>query len=157
MKVFVEEYGKVILHALLGIIVLTMSYGLFSTQFAGNLNTQLNSYNTVQADTNIEYISKARPTLSVNDSVKINVGDTFDVISTPALNIIDGGTGTNITSQVMIFGEICDVKYSGSDWIENKSFKAEKEGVYLLRYSIRDSQGFYASNKIQVIVEPNAS
>lgn len=157
MKSLIDEYGKVLLYVIISIVLILCVFNVVNTQFSANVNKQVEAYDTVKSDTNTDYTTKTHPVLSVNESIKLNVGDTFDVINTPSVNAKDGTTNANITSKVLVYGDVSGTKYDGNDWVGKQQIKVTNRGVYTLRYSIRDSSGFYISKKIQVIVEPNAS
>lgn len=156
MKALIDEYGKILLYVIISIVLILCAFNVVNTNFSANVNKQVEAYDTVKSDTNIDYTSKTRPVLTVNESIKLNVGDNFDVINTPGVSAKDGTTNENITSKVLVYGDVSGTKYDGSDWVGKQQIKVTNRGVYTLRYSVRDSSGFYVSKKIQVIVEPNA-
>lgn len=154
MKAIIDEFGKVMVYALISLTLIGLMYAVLNGELTTNANKQLEAVDTVKSESNADYTSKSRPTLEVKESIKLNVNDNFDVITTPAVTSKDGTTGASILSKVQIFGEISGVTYDGN-WASNRSLKVTEIGVYTLRYSVRDSSGFYAEAKVKVIVEPN--
>lgn len=158
MKAIIEEYGKIILYVTLAIMSIFGVYNALNTKFSSNINSQLNAVDIVHSDSNADYTTKKKPELTLNDSIKIYTGDYFDVLSTPGVLAIDGTTGADITNDVLVYGELKGryletVIFNGNDWINKRRVKVEYSGVYTLRYSIRDSSGFYETKNIQIIVE----
>ena len=154
MKGFIGEYGKTIIYTVVSTILMGMVWFVMNTQFAQNITEQLTSVDTPRATTNSPYITEKRPTLLVKESIKLNTGDTFDIINTPSVVATDGTTKANIVDKVLVYGNVGTTTFNGSDWKSKRNIKATKEGVFYLRYSIRDSKGFYKSEKVRVLVEP---
>lgn len=152
MKGLIEEYGRIILSAFIGIIIITGFYLMLNTNFLDATQQQVESYKQPVLDTNIDYTEIPHPQLTLNDSIKINQNDYFDIISSPSVMAKEANTGLDITDNVLVFGEISGQKYDG-DWKSNRKIKAEIPGVYKLRYSLRDSNGLYITKCVKIIVE----
>ena len=152
MKGLLEEYGKVLLYVIVGTLLLFGFFNLINDDFATNVESQLNATDTPHADTNLDYLTKPHPQIIANDSIKIDEKTKFDVINTPKVKATDGN-GTDITSKLLVYGEISGIKFNGSDWVNKRNITVNTPGVYTLRYSIRDSKGLYNTQEIQIIVE----
>lgn len=152
MKGLIEEYGKTILYIMTGILLLSIVIFTFNQNFSPNITTQLQAVDTPLPNTNSDYVSLARPFLELDESIKLESGDIFDVIDTPSVQALNGA-GDSILSDLLVYGAIGDITYDGDDWKLRRSITVYQEGVFTLRYSIRDENGLYETKKIQIIVE----
>lgn len=157
MRNIIGEYGKIIIYVTIGILLLTGIYMVFETNITQNVKTQLYSYNTVKQGTNKNYTNITRPSIYGIEDIKINVNDMFDIIDTPNIAANDGTSGADITSKLLIYGNINGIKLDGNNWHNNRNMRIKEKGVFTLRYSIRDSSGFYNTKTVQVIAEPTPS
>ena len=153
MKGLLDEYGRVLLYVVIAIILIFSIFSSLNINFSSHISAEIHRGQTPIADNNKAYITKPRPQLLVNESIKLNQGGVFDVITTPNV-VAKDGNGSDIESSIQIFGEISGTKFDGNDWVSKRNITVNIPGVYTLRYSLRDSNGFYHTENIQVIVEP---
>lgn len=159
MKSLLSEYGKALVYVITGILCIGLVWGFiwgengFTEAATEVMSEEINKSDRPKADNNETYLTKSRPTLDMNQNIRLNQGETFDALSTPGVKAVDGTTNADIIGKVQVFGTVCDKEFKG-DVSSSRTTVCNKPGLYTLRYSIRDSSGFYVTKNIQVIVDP---